>query len=351
MDYVEFVERVMESSAAHWRDAGPTEQMVGVELQEIENKLPASTTLSANERLLALHETLLDLEDMGLVELPTQRTVRLSQEGRKFPDASFQSAWPSIFRIFIDEDQTRFLTEVVELSMTEADEYSMVRWVDLEDVEAAFGRNWDRDAILRTSSIARSLHELGLARFRGVLGGGTIRPTYAGVVRTTRIEPTESYELISRLVVEGETTNVDFKRELNLKRDREKAEFVRDILALGNTKSSGERFLLIGLDDEGEPHESPVDGAITQERLEQILQSYAEPWPTIRYRSTQWQATTVGIVQVSREPQKIPYLPTRTLSKLVEGEVYVRHGSHTEPATPAERESLIAEGKRARGET
>ena len=119
---------------------------------------------------------------------------------------------------------------------------------------------------------------------------------------------------------------------------------------LGNTKSSGERFLVIGIDDNGTPHGEPVDPAITQERLEQVLQSYAEPWPTVRYRVAQWQTATVGIIEVLREPAKLPYMPTRTLAKLVEGRTYVRHGSHTEPATSRERESLLAEGTKARDE-
>ena len=351
MDYVDFVDRVMTAIATQWRAAGPSGQAVGIDLGQATDDLLSEASLGEAQRTLVMLDAVRDLEDMGLVTFRSRHSVALSQEGRKFPDASLPSAWPQIFEIFVDQDQVEFLDSVVELSMTGQGEYAALSWVDLKDVDASLGGEWDRDAALQASSFARSLDDMGLVRFRGTLGGGTIRPTYVGVVRVTREEPTESYQLLSRLVAEGETTNADFKRELNLRRDREKAEFVRDVLALGNTKSSGERFLIIGIEDDGAPYAQPVDATITQERLEQILQSYAEPWPPIRYRVAQWQATTVGILQVLREPEKLPHLPTRTLARLVEGEVYVRHGSHTEPATPAERESLFAEGRRARSET
>lgn len=351
VDYVEFVDRVIDAISVQWRAAGPDKQMMGVGLQKIADELLGATGLDETQRFLALLDAIRDLEEMGLVTVPVEQYVALSQEGRKFPDVSLESAWHQIFDIFIDQDQTDFLTQVVDLSMIENEEYAALRKVDLKEIDAALGSERGEGGVRRTWDNAQSLDELGLAKFRGYIGGtGTIRPTYMGVVRATRGESTELYQLISRLVAEGETTNVDFKRELNLNRHTGKAELVRDVLALGNTKSSGERFLIIGIADDGTPYGEPVDPTITQERLEQVLQSYAEPWPTVRYRVAQWQTATVGLIQVLREPEKLPYMPTRTLAKLVEGRIYVRHGSHTEPATARERESLLAEGTKARDE-
>jgi hypothetical protein len=59
----------------------------------------------------------------------------------------------------------------------------------------------------------------------------------------------------------------------------------------------------------------------------------------------------VGILELFRDPTHIPYRITRSLAHISVGDVYVRHGSHVEPPTTAERADLDAEGRAARGQT
>ena len=107
--------------------------------------------------------------------------------------------------------------------------------------------------------------------------------------------------------------------------------------------------MLISFSDDGEPHTESVAPAITQDRLENILQAYAAPTPQVRYRVVPWNTTDIGLVEVVREPELLPYLSTSDIGKLEVGAIFVRHGSHTERATVAEEASLHEEGRAARG--
>jgi predicted HTH transcriptional regulator len=122
---------------------------------------------------------------------------------------------------------------------------------------------------------------------------------------------------------------------------------VRDILALATTKSSGQRFLIVGFDDQTQQFVQSVDPAITQNRLEQILNAYAAPVPQIRYHRVAWEQGEIGVIKVLRDPAKVPYRVTKTLAHISKGDVYVRHGSQVEPPTPAELAALEAEGQAA----
>ena len=93
-----------------------------------------------------------------------------------------------------------------------------------------------------------------------------------------------------------ETTTVEFKRQVNLKLDKEKAEFVRDVLALATTKASGRRWLVIGFDNNTHQFTVSVDPAITQDRLEDILNAYASPAPQMADSSAAQPVTGHGTV-------------------------------------------------------
>lgn len=61
---------------------------------------------------------------------------------------------------------------------------------------------------------------------------------------------------IDDLVEEWETTSVEFKQELETRTKDQKAEFVKDVLGLVNTKASGERWLIVGFEDETHTYHS-----------------------------------------------------------------------------------------------
>ncbi len=56
---------------------------------------------------------------------------------------------------------------------------------------------------------------------------------------------------------------------------------------------------------------------------------------------------TVGVLEVLRDPAQVPYRFSRDAGRYAKDDVFVRHGSHVEPPTPAELAALIEEGQRA----
>jgi hypothetical protein len=309
---------------------------------------PSSPAFHESPELSAFGDAVMDLDRLGLVEPGTARSpmVRLTQEGRRLAAESLRTIWPEIFAIYLDDEQLAFLREATALSEDRQVGYARVEWVPWQKVFDALG--------LRTSDntpaydITARLEEAGcLARKAGLGGFIEVYPTYVGIVRATEQVQTELQQLVAGLLPEWETTNVEFKRQLDLATKAGKAEFVRDILALATTKSSGERFLIVGFDDKTRQFARSVDPAITQNQLEQLLNAYAAPAPEIRYHRVAWDQGEIGVIKVLRDPAKVPYRVSKTLAHITKGGVYVRHGSQVEPPTPDELNALEAEGQAA----
>lgn len=345
MDYPEWVDRVMKAFATQWRETTGSSLIVGLDQHEVELALGVTDDIGRE----AVGDALRDLASLGLIEARDGRRFRLEQEGRKFPEASLDWAWKQIFAVHVDSEQERFLRELTELSVDSHPHCARLIEIHAKEVRARFGGKWDHDGILWGSAMVSSLKAAGMVREHSALGG-YIRawPTYVGVVRVTKAEPHEWQSMVRDALADWETTNVDFKRELGLDRDSGKAEFVRDVLALANTKSSGRRVLIVGFGDQSREFEVAFDRRVTQERMEQVLTAWAEPRPTIKLTKVPWNEGVAGVVEVFRDPAMLPYLAKKSAGKLKAGIVYVRHGSHTEPATDAERAALIEEGEGAR---
>lgn len=181
--------------------------------------------------------------------------------------------------------------------------------------------------------------------------------TYRGLVWETRRSFTVESKFIDELLEEWETTNVDFKREIGLDTQKQKAEFAKDVLGLVTTKSSGRRYMIIGFEDKTRGYHAPPDPSVTQDRMERILANLTDPVVTIRYEVVDYRLGKVGKLEVIREPEKLPYRASKDVlidekgrKGLEQDKVYVRHGSQTEAPTDAELEALKDEGRRARGE-
>ncbi len=72
---------------------------------------------------------------------------------------------------------------------------------------------------------------------------------------------TVSSQAIDAVVAEGETPTVDLKRQLALDTASHKAELIKDVIALANTKATGPRYLIIGFTDDGvyyDPDDPPA---------------------------------------------------------------------------------------------
>jgi hypothetical protein len=157
---------------------------------------------------------------------------------------------------------------------------------------------------------------------------------------------------LREMVAEWETTTVEFKSRVELGTAARNAEFAKDINSLADTESSGRtRHLVIGYDPRTHEFEFPVDPTLYgQDRLEQILNEYAEPAPDVRFFAINHESGKglVGIIEVRRNLAALPHWIAQASSKVAVGTIYVRYGSQVEPATPDEEAALIAEGEAAR---
>lgn len=91
-----------------------------------------------------------------------------------------------------------------------------------------------------------------------------------------------------------------------------------------------------------------IDSGLSLERLEQILHSYTDPTPELRYRRVRHGTGIAGLVEVLRDPAKLPYVPSRDVAHIKKGQIFVRHGTSVEEPTERERENLLREGEEAR---
>jgi hypothetical protein len=354
-DYVEWVSSVMEGVVRAWQSSSANAKLIGISIREIVPSLgfEVDTRHGDFDRTKiaeAVRDALRDLVHMGLLNGESGLYYKLTHEGTKFPKADLSTAWGQITDVYLDEEQLTFLKKVAEIGQEVYDKYVCVKDLTAQEIFEALGWSWDDEGSAKGYLITKSLADLGMIQRRAYLGGHIdVEPTYVGIVRATREAESQWSKTVHKLTEEWETTNVDFKRELNLGRDKEKAEFVRDILGLATTRSSGRRFLVIGFDDKTRSFAQPIDPSITQERLEQILHAYCEPAPGIRYRTVPWTGGNVGIIEVLRNKEDIPYRVKKSLAGeggIKAGEIYVRHGSHTEAPTQHELEDLLREGGR-----
>lgn len=354
LDYVDWVEKVMLAVAHAWKQSDASTRMIGITMSAIVHALgfKVDTRKSSFDRTKlaeAVRDALRDLDQMGLVENSYSHSYKLTSEGNKFPDATLTTVWPQIIDIYLDPEQHEFLSVIVRMGQEMHQQYVCVKDLTGQQVSANLGWSWNPEATSKCFLFAQQLSELMMLH-QSPRGGGYIEvfPTYMGIVRITRQIETALGKLIRECLEEWETSNVEFKRELNVARDKEKAEFIRDILGLATTKSSGRRFFIIGFEDDRHQFYQSVDPNITQERLEQILNAYCEPIPQIRYTRVPWSGGEVGLVEAIRNLKMVPYRVKKDLGGkhgIHRGDIYVRHGSHTEPPTAREEQELLAEGQ------
>jgi hypothetical protein len=140
-------------------------------------------------------------------------------------------------------------------------------------------------------------------------------------------------EQLLSLIARGETEAVDFKRELHLDGAREKAELIKDIIAIANTVlESG--YLLIGVNDSGEPVE--IKG-LPEERIQQIAHTYITPPVILKCEIVPLAShdfTSVGLIQI--KPTKKPHKVARNIGRVEQDTVYVRRGTVVSKASPEE---------------
>lgn len=260
--------------------------------------------------------------------------------------------WRELCKPHLSQDEAHLLAVVAELSERCYAAYAELDWIEHGPIieAAAWPEGMDR-----VYAVADDLKRKGLIGMSATMGPSfRAHATYRGLVWLRKQGDTLEAEFLDRLIAEGETTSVEFKRELHTDTNDQKAEFVKDVLALATTQASGDRWLIVGFDETQGSWWGTPDPKITQDHLEQLLSQYTDPVVLIRFSIVDYRGKAVAKLQVLRDRSKIPYAVKRELRgekrRIVAGQMFVRHGSQVEQPTPGELEALQKEGERARSE-
>jgi hypothetical protein len=344
MKYVDWVERVLRAVVDAFDAGDGFAAGIGAIRREL--------GVDLDERAEPLWDALRDLERLGLIDTSNGHFVKIDQEARKIRVAPLRRSWGRIHEVWLEEDQERFLTKLCEMSERREDEWAYLEEVQGDAVLEARGEQPQRgDAYKYIEALA----DLGMVDgSRMTMGSFPTFPTYTGLVRATEKVATEGQALVQALLDDWETTNTDFKRELHLATKDDKAEFVRDALALANTQVTGDRYLVTGFDPKSHEFTTTADPSVTQDRIEDVLNEYTEPPVTVRYVTFPWtdDSGEAGLLEIKRDRTKVPYRVRRSLrgakNAIDVREVFVRHGSHIAVASSEEVKDLEDEAARAR---
>jgi hypothetical protein len=337
--YLEWVERVLAAFVVMGSD---TNHLNGI------RELTAFMAIDGADD--AIHTAIQDLDALGLLDASEINWIKEVQSTRMVREGTSvkRDLWPRIVGTGLDRDQAAFLSSLIDLSERPGETFADVDWVHAHEVYAALG--WDeRDR--DPHALTKSLEEIALVRRHVTLGSLQAYPTYRGIVRTRERVNTEWWGRIVDMVDEWETTTVEFKERIPLGTEKTNAEFVHDVIALANTKASGrDRHIVIGWSDVNREFRTPFDASFDQDRIEQILNVYAAPAPQVRLVTLDHPdgLGQVAVIEVRRDPARVPHRMAHEGGKIRVGQVFVRHGSHVEEPTAAELADLEAEGVRAR---
>jgi len=150
-------------------------------------------------------------------------------------------------------------------------------------------------------------------------------------------------ELLSRLRYRSEGPDIDFKSaqyRFNGGSEVEKAEMLKDILAIANSWREGPGYILLGFKD-NRPHPAEVVGiqdSIDDSRIQQFVNSKVKPKLTFSYEEHLYEGMTVGVITIPK--QKRPFYITNAYGRLKSNVVYVRRGSSTDEAEPPEATAM-----------
>lgn len=152
-----------------------------------------------------------------------------------------------------------------------------------------------------------------------------------------------SLEDIKQLCMEGESNHLDYKLEqypfVGVSAP-EKAELLKDVLALANAFRKGTAYILIGVAQQpdgsglivGLPKENFIDDA----KLQQFINEKTNR--VVEFSSYAVEIDCANIIQVIeiQLQRERPYYPQRALGGINAGTVFIRIGSSTRIATPDE---------------
>lgn len=355
MDFVGWCESVLAIIQEKVR-TDPQAGIIGVHAEAIVKAAIPSVVaqradLWGSDERVSVHYVLQQMEKLGLLEQRSQTYYRITQRGREHIKNPLP-LWTDICSITLEDDHALVLRTVNRASVTQTGDGAFLMH-DVDQDRLLNDLGWGDADFERLYAATSELERMQMLHVLATIGRHIEAcSTYVGTVWEERQGETLEAAFIDQLRDDGETTSVDFKRELHLTNDNEKAEFVKDILGLATTQASGHRWLIIGFDDKTHSFHAPPDPGITQNRIEQILSVYTTPQVQVRYDVVTYRGNQVGKIRIFRDRIYLPYRVAKAIGgkkHIDAGDIFVRHGSQTEHPTPGELQAIQDEGDRARG--
>lgn len=365
MDYIEWCELVL----TRFADAGETNQMIrdhGIYSDGIEkivwseeyNRIKEETR---NAKLPYLvDDALYDLRELGLVSERSSDRFRLTLDGSRF-SRNFSDIYLAVCSEFMPDPQSAALEVIGKLSAKDGIDYAQAVTVENWEINEALQDNYPQYRRFTDGEFAEILKYLRSRTLIFCEWGDypdEVRINLRGLIWLKKRSEVLDYREVDELLEEWETTNVDFKRQLRLDKADEKAEFIKDVIGLANTKTSGQRWIIIGFDDktrelhiEEDASITPWYVRITQDRVEQIISEYIQPNIVARYSLVDYRNGKVGKLEVVRKARDLPYEVSKSIGdkkRIVAGSVFVRHGSHTVQPDLSELQDLRNEAARSK---
>lgn len=319
-------------------------------------------TYEASTRFLAALSAVSTLKSLSLMEAGNMKgDAFVTQQGRAAV-RDMTPLWREICANEIDGEHAVLLRILNRLGSRRCTDHGFLECVDgyqiLNDPEWM----WDSEVLWAT---VKELERAGYAINYSPIGMMEFCPTYRSLVWETRCQFTFESGEIDQLLAEGETPTLDLKRQLEVRTASQKAEFIKDINALANTKASGQRFLLIGFTNDGDYYEPAESEArterdrllkrLTQEQLQTIAAHYTTPAIQLRYSQVAFRLGTVGRLEILRDPTELPYAVRESLGdraagqhRIEAGDIYLRDGTVTRKARQAEIAALHTDAERAK---
>lgn len=143
---------------------------------------------------------------------------------------------------------------------------------------------------------------------------------------------------LKTVIEQGESENVEFKREVDLTSKYGKAKFLKEMLALVNSPASPS-YLIIGVED-GTGQLRACRG-IQEEQLQQTIADNCKPPLLFSFQITPLKGTPIGVIRIPHSTRK-PHTLNRPLGyeepngkqgHISEKQVFIRRGSTIDEAT------------------
>ncbi|MEN8908343.1 MAG: RNA-binding domain-containing protein [Clostridiales bacterium] len=138
---------------------------------------------------------------------------------------------------------------------------------------------------------------------------------------------------LKQIIKKGENPKVDFKLRLSLRRESEKKELAKDIIAIANSRG-GRGYLIFGIEDKTRNVIGIREDLYSEERIQQIIYNRCDPPVPVSLEFVNLDGKSIAIITIYKSNHK----PHQMIQN---GAFYIRRGSTTDVARRGELAAML----------